>query len=90
VCAEAAGLIKKLLDLQYKAEVNITDQEQLFSRGLMLTLQTESKECFDNLLVFLTSCIDDANQSGNENLKAYQISTNPSFLKRVHQEMLEM
>lgn len=36
VCYEAGRLIRRLLDLQYKAEVNIPDQENLLVDAMIL------------------------------------------------------
>jgi hypothetical protein len=49
----------KLLDLQFKGEVSINDQDKLFAQMVSLVLKS-SPETIQNLIIFLNQLVDES------------------------------
>ncbi|KAM3131366.1 hypothetical protein pb186bvf_016548 [Paramecium bursaria] len=71
ILLEAVELARQLLDLQFKSEVQMADNDKILASCIDLALKTESEEVIHNMVQFLDQIIDDSLQGGSESLKSF-------------------
>ncbi|CAK87434.1 unnamed protein product (macronuclear) [Paramecium tetraurelia] len=78
----ANDLAKQLLDLQFKAEVQIENHDKIFANSIRLALKAENDQVLNNIVEFIENLVAESGQSASDGLK--------NFIRSVYDELDQM